>query len=99
MFARDFNPADYLILGNGSSTDAGEYFIPMMVVKGRCNWVAEPMKFAKTNKLDVVMFCGSPGAGKSTFYWRNLQPLGYERVNQDILKTVSVTCRVFRSCL
>ncbi|KAF2184429.1 PNK3P-domain-containing protein [Zopfia rhizophila CBS 207.26] len=43
--------------------------------------------FSKTNPLDIVLFCGSPGAGKSTFYWRNLQPLGYDRVNQDILKT------------
>lgn len=46
--------------------------------------------FTKNNKLDIVMFCGSPGAGKSTFYWRHLQPLGYERVNQDILKSVSL---------
>lgn len=36
---------------------------------------------------EVVLFCGSPGSGKSTYYWRHLQPLGYERVNQDILKT------------
>ena len=48
-----------------------------------------PVKFNKINKLDIVVFCGSPGAGKSTFYWNNLQPLGYERVNQDTLKTVS----------
>lgn len=34
------------------------------------------------------MFCGSPGAGKSTFYWTHLEPLGYERINQDILKSV-----------
>jgi bifunctional polynucleotide phosphatase/kinase len=46
-----------------------------------------PIVFSKKNKLDIVLFCGSPGAGKSTFYWRHMQPLGYERVNQDILKT------------
>jgi AAA domain len=34
------------------------------------------------------MFCGRPGAGKSTFYWNYCKPLGYERVNQDTLKTV-----------
>ena len=44
--------------------------------------------FTKTNDVDIVLFCGSPGAGKSTFYWTQLKPLGYERVNQDILKTV-----------
>ena len=42
----------------------------------------------KRNILDVVIMCGSPGSGKSTLYWEKLKPLGYERVNQDILKTV-----------
>lgn len=44
--------------------------------------------FEKKNELDVVLFCGSPAAGKSTFYCNWLKPLGYERVNQDTLKTV-----------
>ncbi|KAI9867300.1 MAG: hypothetical protein M1813_009578 [Trichoglossum hirsutum] len=44
--------------------------------------------FSKENLIDIVMFCGSPGSGKSTFYWRHVKPLGYERVNQDVLKTV-----------
>ncbi|TGJ87226.1 hypothetical protein E0Z10_g1529 [Xylaria hypoxylon] len=47
----------------------------------------EEVLFEKTNGRDVVLFCGPPGAGKSTFYWNNLKPLGYERVNQDTLKT------------
>ncbi|KAK5171281.1 DNA kinase/phosphatase Pnk1 [Saxophila tyrrhenica] len=46
-----------------------------------------PVLFTKKNKLDLVLFCGSPGAGKSTFYWQHMEPLGYERVNQDTLKT------------
>ncbi|KAL8786091.1 MAG: hypothetical protein Q9195_008367 [Heterodermia aff. obscurata] len=41
----------------------------------------------KENPLDVVTFCGSPAAGKSTFFWTALKPMGYERVNQDILKS------------
>ena len=45
--------------------------------------------YSKRNDQDIVLFCGSPGAGKSTFYWTHLQPLKYERINQDILKTVS----------
>ena len=48
---------------------------------------AEPL-FTKKNPLELVIFVASPGAGKSTFYWNHLKPLGYERVNQDILKTV-----------
>lgn len=45
-------------------------------------------KYKKDNPKDIVILCGSPGAGKSTFYWKQLEPLGYSRVNQDILKTV-----------
>ncbi|KAI9039103.1 putative DNA 3'-phosphatase Tpp1 [Aspergillus affinis] len=46
-----------------------------------------PAPFSRQNPLELVIFCGSPGAGKSTFYWDYLEPMGYERVNQDILKT------------
>ena len=46
------------------------------------------LSFTKNDPQELVIFCGSPGAGKSTFFWNVLQPLGYERVNQDILKTV-----------
>ncbi|EEH48399.2 polynucleotide kinase 3'-phosphatase [Paracoccidioides brasiliensis Pb18] len=45
------------------------------------------ISFEKKNDPELVIFCGSPGSGKSTFYWRCLEPLGYERVNQDILKS------------
>lgn len=44
--------------------------------------------FSKLHPQELVIFCGSPGAGKSTFYWRYLQPQGYERINQDTLKSV-----------
>lgn len=47
----------------------------------------EDVLFEKTNEKDIVLFCGPPGAGKSTFFWTRLKPLGYERVNQDALKT------------
>ncbi len=36
---------------------------------------------------NIVLFIGPPAAGKSTFYRRYLETLGYERVNQDTLKT------------
>ncbi|KAJ9132238.1 Polynucleotide kinase 3 phosphatase [Pleurostoma richardsiae] len=41
----------------------------------------------KSNAKEILLFCGPPGGGKSTFYWRYLKPLGYERVNQDVLKS------------
>lgn len=43
--------------------------------------------FEKKNDKDVILFCGPPGAGKSTFYSKVLKPLEYERVNQDTLKS------------
>lgn len=42
-------------------------------------------RIVKKHSLDLVLFCGSPGAGKSTFYWKHMKDIGYERVNQDIL--------------
>ncbi|KAF2461511.1 polynucleotide kinase 3 phosphatase-domain-containing protein [Lineolata rhizophorae] len=48
--------------------------------------VATPV-YSKAHTLELVIFCGSPASGKSTFYWKVLKPLGYERVNQDTLKT------------
>ncbi|CAD6571469.1 MAG: hypothetical protein ASARMPREDX12_004546 [Alectoria sarmentosa] len=48
---------------------------------------ATPIVIDKKNSLDIVLLCGSPGSGKSTFYWTELKPLGYERINQDTLKT------------
>ncbi|KAJ2893772.1 hypothetical protein MKZ38_008239 [Zalerion maritima] len=43
--------------------------------------------FTQGQEKEIVIFCGSPGAGKSTFYWKHLESLGYARVNQDILKS------------
>ncbi|TDZ39419.1 Bifunctional polynucleotide phosphatase/kinase [Colletotrichum spinosum] len=48
---------------------------------------APTFAFEKKNAQDIVICCGPPGAGKSTFFWKHLKPLGYERVNQDTLKT------------
>lgn len=48
----------------------------------------DPPVFTRQHPRELVIFCGSPGAGKSTFYWNVMEPLGYERVNQDILKSV-----------
>ena len=44
--------------------------------------------FVKKHEQELVIFCGSPGAGKSSYYWKVMQPQGYQRVNQDILKSV-----------
>ncbi|KAH7040208.1 polynucleotide kinase 3 phosphatase [Microdochium trichocladiopsis] len=69
-FSRDFDLASYPEAVEGDDAAGG----------------SQEVLFAKKNKQDIVLFCGMPGAGKSTFYWRHLKPLGYERINQDTLK-------------
>lgn len=48
--------------------------------------INEESPFEKKGGQELVVFCGPPGAGKSTFYHKFLKPLDYERVNQDTLK-------------
>ena len=63
---------------------------------GNCSHAIAPIIIEKRNSLEIILLCGSPGSGKSTFYWTKLKLLGYERINQDTLKTVrtspSVQC-------
>lgn len=62
-------------------------FEPALYLAAELSGDGQTVKFDKKHDTELVLFCGSPGAGKSTFYWTYLQPLGFERVNQDILKT------------
>lgn len=55
--------------------------------------------FEKKNPTDMVVFCGPPGAGKSTFFWNHLKPLGYERANMDLLKSKDKCIKVAAECL
>ncbi|CAK7275261.1 DNA kinase/phosphatase Pnk1 [Sporothrix epigloea] len=46
-----------------------------------------PPGFSKTNRQELVVLTGPPGAGKSTFCRTYLERMGYERVNQDLLRS------------
>ena len=35
--------------------------------------------------IELILFTGYPGTGKTTFYERNFKPSGYKHVNQDTL--------------
>lgn len=83
----------------------GEDVEPYMPAFDPSTYLSDPeltkaaVSFEKKHKQELVIFCGSPGAGKSTFYWRALQPLKFARVNQDTLKTRDKCLRVARELL
>lgn len=75
----------------GLDTEPYEHpFEPRKFLESALSQAQPPKPFTKGAGQELVIFCGSPGAGKSSFFWKHLQPQGFERVNQDILKTVSI---------
>jgi len=87
-FTREFDPSSYLTTVNAQPLDSSKSQFQRISESLLTCFIA-PILFSKSSDLNIVLFCGSPGAGKSTFYWKHLKPLGYERINQDILKSVS----------
>lgn len=57
------------------------------------------VSFEKKHSQEMVVFCGPPGAGKSTLFKRVLSPIGFERINQDTLKTRDKCLQVAKECL
>lgn len=70
-----FDPSLYLTPTTTTTTD------------GSSNSSAQPTFTPGLATQEVILLCGSPGSGKSTFYRRHLLPHGYVHINQDTLKT------------
>ena len=47
----------------------------------------------------MIVFVGMPGSGKSSYYKKYLEPLGYVYANQDILKTREKVIKVLNTAL
>jgi bifunctional polynucleotide phosphatase/kinase len=47
----------------------------------------QPPTITPSTQPDIILFVGSPAAGKSTFFHEHLLSMGYTRINQDTLKT------------
>ncbi|KAJ5818359.1 hypothetical protein N7474_003950 [Penicillium riverlandense] len=92
-----FKTPEEFFLGQASDP-LTEVFDPSLYTKSSPDQpVSKP--FSRKHPLELVIFCGSPGAGKSTFYWNHMEPLGYERVNQDKLGTRPKCLKVAREHL
>lgn len=89
-FVRAFDPTAYTGVRAEGSTPARKSDTQLLsrLPVVRVLTLSAANAFTQAESPEIVMFCGSPGSGKSSFYWKHLQPLGYGRVNQDILKTV-----------
>ena len=72
-----FNPLDYIPIPSPTEPSSTTTMTPLTTT---------PL-IKESPAPDVILFVGSPAAGKSTFYRTHLSPMGYERVNQDTLKT------------
>jgi bifunctional polynucleotide phosphatase/kinase len=81
-----YQTPEEFFLGEQPREFSRDFDVSSYTVSDNCDRTNDVI-FEKKNAKEIVLFCGPPGAGKSTFYWRYLKPLGYERVNQDILKS------------
>ena len=82
-----YKTPEEFFLGEPPRECARDFYLATYPYEHKGKEKEEEVLFEKKNERDIVLFCGPPGAGKSTFYWKHLQPLGYERVNQDTLKS------------
>ena len=73
-----------LFLGDKTKVEV-KGFNPARIPESGSLFANSPDTDVKYAEKEMVIFCGSPGAGKSTF-WHNYMPQ-YERVNRDTLKT------------
>lgn len=83
-----FNPLNYIPTSTITTSDTtispdlSDTFTSIETVPVPVVPIIQPPK-----EPDIVLFVGSPASGKSSFFREYLAPMGYERINQDTLKT------------
>jgi bifunctional polynucleotide phosphatase/kinase len=79
-----FNPLDYIPTPVLSSTEP----TPTTTITTTTQTIPPVVPvISPSSAPDIILFVGSPAAGKSTLYRDHLLPMGYARINQDTLKT------------
>jgi len=84
-----FNPIDYIPV----STKNANTFLQTTsaslnsITSSTCPKFLSLPIIPPSSSPDIILFVGSPAAGKSSFYRNHLLPMGYSRINQDTLKT------------
>ena len=77
-----FNPLDYISNFTPSPKEVSNVMTTEAVTRPPTVPLINP-----ASSVEVILFVGSPAAGKSTFFRNHLLPMGYTRINQDTLKT------------
>ncbi|KAL9714919.1 DNA kinase/phosphatase Pnk1 [Leucoagaricus gongylophorus] len=54
---------------------------------------------SRSGEKEIVLFCGYPALGKSSFYYRHFHPANYTHINQDKLKTREKCIKAVRDAL
>jgi len=98
---KDWSNADYLFSKNinvdfkvpeaffdkGKNSFGSIDFDPKVLKENENKFDLNKLLEKLPGKKDIIIFCGSPGSGKTNLYHNYLKKLGYEHVNQDQLKT------------
>lgn len=100
-----YTPEEYF-LGETPSKFSWGSFEPLMIsppseLESEDNLLNyfESLKSQPSDKPIVCVLCGIPGSGKSTIYTHFLEPLNFERINQDTLKVQTNGPTSLTSCI
>jgi len=83
-----FNPTDYIPVSTSPVNNSLQTSTSLNTIPSSTG--SKPLSLPiipPAQSPDIILFVGSPAAGKSTFYRDHLLPMGYSRINQDTLKT------------
>ncbi|GAA5829209.1 hypothetical protein JCM3766R1_001018 [Sporobolomyces carnicolor] len=83
---------------NGFNSKAYDHTLPLFTPTSTPLLPRRNSQF-EDETLEVVIFVGSPGAGKTSFYQKYFQPKGYVHINQDTLRTRDNCVKLLRETL
>jgi len=93
----EFHTPETFFLGEAPEVLETSGFDPSKLKRAGCVFKGEETKKVDSDKQELIIFVGSPGSGKSTFWKNHLK--NYVRVNNDTLKTKEKCMKVCEEAL